>query len=85
MGASEPQATWTPFSVDAAPPHPPTPAADRRSVSAFGSRKGAVFRIHLGTRGPALPSAPELLILQSFSPHVRGKRGFSGSCRCGLF
>ena len=63
----------------------PSPAADRRSVSALGSRKGAVFRIHPGTRGPALPSAPELLILQSFSPHVRGKRGFSGSCRCGLF
>lgn len=59
MGASEPQAPWTPFSVDAGPLRPRTAQAVGQS-SWFSEMSGVSNPPP--TRGLALPSAPKSLI-----------------------
>lgn len=92
MGASEPQAPWTPFSVDAGPLRPRTAQAVGQS-SWFSEMSGVSNPPPNPRPGPPLCSQkpdPRALALQAFwpqrfSPDVRGKRGSSGSCRCDLF
>lgn len=89
MGASEPQAPWTPFSVDAGPLRLCT--AQAVGQSPWLSEMSGVSNSPGNPRpGPPLCSQaldPRALALQpfGFSLDVRGKRGSSGSCRCGLF
>ena len=90
MGASEPQATWTPLSVDAARPRLQT--AQVVGQRSWLSEMSGVSNSPGNARpGPPLRSqAPRALALpalwpQRFSPDVRGKRRSSGYCCYGLF